>query len=395
MDGLSVTTCKSADLSKASIIKLGKTSKVPGLSQASFGYAIPWSDTGQAKLVLAALSEGFKGKTTDKSFTLGDREYPRGTTIFPVKGNPENLVSRLTALSNKIGAEVMPMESSWVEDGPNFGSNEFKYLKLPKIALAWGEGTVPTETGATRFVIERYLGAPVTPIRVKTLGRATLEDYDVIILPQTYSNFSHVLGDSGIEALKTFVSNGGVLVGFDTALETLTSENIDLLSTSLETAATEGENNKEEKGTNKENTPVPGTVIKTKDDYKAAITDPEKSPDSVPGVLVNTIIDTDHWLSAGYEEAVALLRGSNIYQPLNEADGTNVFSYAGPEGLLKSGYLWEENRRQLAFKPFVMAQTHGDGVVIGFTQSPVTRAYMNGLTLLLANAVILGPAHTG
>ena len=395
MDGLSVTTCKSADLSEAALIKLGETPKVPSISKASFGYAIPWSDAGQAKLVLAALSEGFKGKTTDKSFTVGDREYPRGTTIFPVKGNPENLVSRLNEISSKIGAEVVPMESSWVEDGPNFGSNEFKYLKLPKIALAWGEGTVPTETGATRFVIERYLGAPVTPIRVKTLGRATLEDYDVIILPQTYSNFSYVLGDTGIEALKTFVSNGGVLVGFDTALETLTSENFDLLSTSLETAATGDENNKEDKGANKENNLVPGTVIKTKDDYKAAITDPEKNPDSVPGVLVNTIIDTDHWLSAGYEEASALLRGSNIYQPLNEADGTNVFSYAGPEELLKSGYLWEENRRQLAFKPFVMAQPHGEGIVIGFTQSPVTRAYLNGLTLLLANAIVLGPAHTG
>jgi hypothetical protein len=83
-------------------------------------------------------------------------------------------------------------------------------------------------------------------------------------LPKTYSNFSHVLGDSGIEALKTFVSNGGVLVGFDTALETLTSENIDLLSTSLETAATEGENNKEDKGANKENTPVPVQSSKQK-----------------------------------------------------------------------------------------------------------------------------------
>ena len=61
--------------------------------------------------------------------------------------------------------------------------------------------------------------------------------------------------------------------------------------------------------------------------------------------------------------------------------------------LLLSGYLWEENQAQLAYKPFVMAEPQGDGLVIGFTQSPTTRAYLNGLNLLLANAVILAPAR--
>ena len=62
--------------------------------------------------------------------------------------------------------------------------------------------------------------------------------------------------------------------------------------------------------------------------------------------------------------------------------------------LVASGYLWEENRAQLAYKPFVMAEPHGASLVIGFTQSPVTRAYLNGLNLLVANAILFGPAHT-
>ena len=70
-----------------------------------------------------------------------------------------------------------------------------------------------------------------------------------------------------------------------------------------------------------------------------------------------------------------------------------MFRFADADSLLKSGYLWEENRAQLAFKPFVMAEQQGDGLVIGFTQSPTTRGYLNGLNLLLANAVVLGPAR--
>ena len=71
----------------------------------------------------------------------------------------------------------------------------------------------------------------------------------------------------------------------------------------------------------------------------------------------------------------------------------NVFRFEGADTLLASGYLWEENRLQLAYKPFVMAERQGGGVVVGFTQSPTTRAYLNGLNLLLANAVVLGPAR--
>ncbi|MBL4597233.1 MAG: carboxypeptidase [Robiginitomaculum sp.] len=394
MDGLSVSTCKSVDLSKAVQVYGGAVSAIQDTSSAAFGYAVPWTDTGQAKLILAALAEGFTGKATDKAYTVGDREYPRGTTIFPTKGNPENLATRLNALSLEVGAELVPMQSSWVDEGPNFGSNEFRHLKSPKIALAWGEGTVPTDTGATRFIIERNLGVPVSPIRVRTLGRADLEDYDVLILPQISSNFSSELGESGVEALKLFVSDGGVLIGFSTALNVLIDEDIGLLSTSLETMFFSDEDDTASKDDDEDGGPVPGTKITSEEGYKASIADPDKKPDSVPGVLLHAIANTDHWLSAGYEQTTALLTGNRIYRPLNEADGTNVFRFAGPDDLLASGYLWEENRHQLAFKPFVMAQPHGDGMVIGFTQSPTTRAYLNGLTLLLANAIILGPAHT-
>jgi len=70
-----------------------------------------------------------------------------------------------------------------------------------------------------------------------------------------------------------------------------------------------------------------------------------------------------------------------------------VFHYTGEDEILASGYLWEENGKQLAYKPFIMAEGTGDGLTIGFTQSPVTRAYLDGLNLVLLNAVLFGPAH--
>lgn len=393
MDGVTSRTCGRASLANAEPVPGDDPVAARTAPQAGFGYAIPWRDTGQAKLVLAALGEGAVGRVTSEAFTAGGRAYPRGTVIFPVAANEPDLGPVLNRLAGEIGGEVVALETSWVEDGPNFGSEKFAALKMPKVAMAWGEGLSATETGATRYVLERQLGVPVAPIRVGTLSRADLSRYDVLIIPETSWGFERALGSDGTGAIKGFVERGGVLVGFGSATGFLTGEAAGLLSTSAEKAYSE-EAEEAAKKDGDEGGPVAGTLIDSEAAYEAATADHDAHPEDVPGVLANVIADTDHWLSSGYETAVALYTGSGIYQPLNAAAGANVFRFAAADDLVASGYLWEENRAQLAYKPFVMAEPHGAGLVIGFTQSPVTRAYLNGLNLLVANAILFGPAHT-
>ena len=61
--------------------------------------------------------------------------------------------------------------------------------------------------------------------------------------------------------------------------------------------------------------------------------------------------------------------------------------------LLASGYLWEENAKQLAFKPFAAVQPNGRGFVVAFTQDPTVRAYLDGLNVIFMNAILRGAAH--
>lgn len=388
MDGVTVTPCREVVLADATPVTLGATERVNAIEKGAFGFAVPWTDAIQAKLVVAALDQGLKAKTAAQPFTMGPRTFPRGTVIFPRAGNPDSAADTLYRLASDAGAELVALETSWVEAGPNFGSTHFRTLKAPKVALAWGHGVSPTDAGAARYVLERQLGVVVSPIRVRTLSAADLDLYNVLIVPGTGRGFARQLGSGGEAALKSFVKRGGVLVGFGSALDLFTGD-MGLLATRTEAAVTEAEAPKDE-----EEGPAPGLALKDEAALNALVMDPEQAPETVPGVLVRAVADPDHWLSAGYDEAVGLYTGNTIYRPLNKADGTNVFRYADADQLLASGYLWEENRAQMAFKPFVMEQAHGQGSVIGFTESPVTRGYLNGLTLLVANAVLLGPANT-
>ena len=85
--------------------------------------------------------------------------------------------------------------------------------------------------------------------------------------------------------------------------------------------------------------------------------------------------------------------GREIFTPIKLDKGVNVATFLGPDQLLQSGYLWEENRKQFAYKPLAVAQPDGRGVVIGFTADPNFRAYVDGLNVLFLNAVFRGPAH--
>ncbi|MEO0982133.1 MAG: M14 metallopeptidase family protein [Pseudomonadota bacterium] len=391
MDGVAAQQCSRVALDAA--VPVSADEPIPAItaSGGAFGQIAPWSDGGQARLVIAALRTGLKGKTADEAFTQDGRVFPAGTVVFPAADNPPDLDAQLQALALEIGAELVPMETSWVEAGPNFGSSAFAALSEPKIAIVWGEGTSPTSAGNTRFVLERQLGLPVAPIKASTLARADLSLYDVLIIPETFGGFAGELSDAG--AVQTFVREGGVLVAFGGAVAEIADEEFGLLSTKLEYAARDEESSEDGAPDEDEDTRAPGLIFESEDAYAAHIDDHQARPEDIPGVLARVEANTDHWLASGYDRATVLVTGRNIYRPLNAGDGVNVFRFAGADELLVSGYLWEENRAQLAFKPYLMAEQHGDGLVIGFTQSPTTRAYLNGLNLLLANAIVLGPAR--
>jgi hypothetical protein len=53
----------------------------------------------------------------------------------------------------------------------------------------------------------------------------------------------------------------------------------------------------------------------------------------------------------------------------------------------------DENRRQLGYKPFAAAQKVDRGCVVGFTQDPNVRAYLDGLNVIFMNAIFRGAAH--
>ncbi len=364
--------------------------------RAEVAYLAPWGTQAAGRLLASAFRAGLRVFSSDLAFAQGDRRYPSGTLIFMVKDNPEHLHDTLAEITASSGAEVIATDTGWVDEGPNFGSNNVVFMRKPRVALAWDRPTRSNNAGATRFVVERQIGYPVTPIRTRQLATADLRDFDVLLLPDSGFGYTYddVLGDRGTRRIRDWVRTGGTVVALGSgATAYLADEMTGLLSSTREDAADdESESDSDDSGDGS----ASGRIFNTEEEYLQALNPGDSAPPATQGVLLKAALDPDHWLAAGRDETVhALVSGTSIFSPLKMDEGNNVAVFAGPDEVLASGFAWEGSTKQLAYKPLVMEQRNGRGLAIGFTADPNFRAYMDGLNILFLNAMFRAPAHAG
>lgn len=363
---------------------------------AAYGFLVPWGDQSAIQLLAHALREGLTVRSADQGFTHNDIAYPSGTLVFARADQPAgqlgdtraDLTAALTRLAETTGARVVGIEDSWVTEGPSFGSSKMVPHPAPRVALAWGDAANRNAAGATRYVIEREIGYPVTPIYADYLTDTEMARFDVVILPDG-GGYDDALGSGS--ALADWVSAGGVLITMGGATRWAGDPDTNLTALRREDAVAPEDAAEAEidAGT------AAGVVIADEESFFDVIRPAKARPDYVPGVLARATVDPDHWLSAGVAEAVyVVFEGSDIYRPIPLDAGTNVAVFDGPDAVNASGYLWAQNQEQLAYKPFVTAEEMGAGHVVAFTQDPTLRGYLDGLNILIANAIFRGAAHS-
>ncbi len=390
-----VEAVSAAEASQGDFEMLAPNAVLPGRvtgGKAELAYLAPWGTAASGRLLTAALRAGLAVWSTDRSFRQEGVEYPPGTLIFKVKENPATIHELIPKLAAAAGASVIATNTGWVEDGVNFGSRHVLRVRKPNIALAWDTPASSYSAGHTRFVLERQYDFPVTAIRSRLLANADLSRFDVIILPdQGMGGYAATLGEAGVRRLKSWVTGGGTLIGLVGAVAFLADPKVALLSVAQEEAprATEPPKRPEQPEAR-----VAGKLLQKEEDYLKAIQPEKELPDAATGAIVRASLDEDHWITAGLGKTVnVLVEGRAIFTPVKLDKGVNAAFFQAPDQLLLSGHLWEENRKQMAYKPFVVVQRDGRGLVVGFTADPNFRAYVDGLNILFLNAVFRGAAR--
>lgn len=368
---------------KATAVVPGEVRAAAALPAAKVAYVLPWS-SGAAATVAEALRAGLMVQQASEPFTIAGRRFGTGAAIFRVASNPPTLAETLGRLAQTHGAEVVALDTGWVDSGISLGSGEVVPLKAPRIVLAWDVPTQTLSAGWARYVLERRYGIPVTAVRVHSLDGFDLTKADVIVLPQ--GSYSGAIGEDLLRRLKEWIKGGGTLVTLGEASRWASTEKVGLID-----ARPEMRDGKPEGTEDKDKKPAePSRPF----DYDKAILPEKERPENTPGSVLRVELDPEHYLSSGTDgEVQVMVDGRRVFTPVRLDQGTNVGIYAKKDRLVAAGLVWDDARTQLAEKAYLVEEPMGKGRVIAFAEDPNYRAFAESSELLFINAVLLGPAH--
>jgi hypothetical protein len=337
-----------------------------------------------ATLALGLLSEGFILNVSSEPLRADGRNYPRGTFVVRVVRNGQNLHERIAALATSARVPVVAVQSAFPDSGQvGVGSTSVRPIYKPRVLVATGDGVSQTSYGSLWYFLERELRYPFVPVALSAIGRMTLSDYNVLIVPGgSGARVRQELGSGGVDALKAWVRQGGVVIAWGGAALFLSATGVDLSTVKRLGEPPADDDDKKPKGDSLPAAP--------------ALSPPLPSPtadtsevEAIPGAIFRASLDRTHWLTFGYErdELAVMVSGSTLFTP--SRSGANPVAFVG-DSLRLSGFTWPNTERLLKRTVWAAAERHGAGHAVLLADDPLFRAFWRGTARLVTNAMLFG-----
>ena len=327
-------------------------------SQSEYAYLFEWHEYYSPKLLNDILKKDLRAKVSTKQFKANGKSYDYGTILIPAR-NQDMSTPELYTFLNKAAKEnhiTIDAVSTGLNDGIDLGSNNFRSLELPKIALLVGDGITSYDAGEIWHLLDTRYDIAVTKLDTKRFGRADLSRYNTIIMANSYSG----LNDGNTKKIKSWIQNGGTLIAYRNALRWLNSKK--LMATKFKKTDIIAEN----------------VNFEDRSDFRGA--------QVIGGAIFNTKLDRSHPINFGYKsDNLAMFRNTTLFVPADKNSYNNPIQYT--ENPLLSGYISEENLDSLSLTVPLKIKGLGRGTILGFTDNTNFRAFWYGTNKLLMNAI--------
>lgn len=324
------------------------------------GYLMSWNEYYTPKVLNTILQKGLRAKVSMKNFNNGGNSYEYGTIFIPVQ-NQKLRGLELYQFLEKLAIEsrvTITGVSTGLNDGIDLGSNNFRAITKPKVAMIVGDGVSGNDSGEIWHLFDQRFDMHLTRIDTRYFTRVDIAKYTHIIIP------SSGLEKNAVEKIKTWVSNGGVVIGYKNTARWLASNkmiSLEFESTKIDTI----------KGVSFEDRSL------------------QSGAQYIGGAIFEANIDRSHPINFGYKnDKIALFRNSTLFIKADKRSYNNPIQYTSSP--LLSGYISKENTKVIPNTvPFKVAR-FGRGRVVVFTDNTNFRAFWYGTNKLLMNTIFFG-----
>ena len=327
----------------------------------SVGYLMPWNEYYTPKALNAILKKGLRAKVSMKNFKNGGVSYDYGTIHIPVQNqklNQQELFDFLNKVAKESHLKIDGVFTG-LNDGIDLGSNNFRNIKLPKVAMLVGNGINVSDPGEIWHLFDQRYDMHVTKLDMIYFNRIDISKYNVIIAPN-----SRTLDKTSIEKLQKWVRDGGTLIGYRSAAKWLSKNkfiNIEFESANLD-------------------------II---NDVSFEAKSLKNGAQVIGGAIFEANIDRSHPINFGYKNNnIALFRNTTVFMKADKKSYNNPIQYTNNP--LLSGYISKENEKVIKNTVPFKVQRLGRGRVVVFTDNTNFRAFWYGTNKLLMNAIFFG-----
>ena len=335
----------------------------PAFRAASYGYLVDGMEPNLYRLVGRLLESGVKFSVSDSEVSAGDQKFARGTLVVLKGNNGPTLDATLGNLARDLNIGVVPLESGWM-GGTAFGSEKLHHVKDPKIGLVGGPGAGSSSFGMLWHTLDVDTPIPHSTLSAESLRNIDLSKYEVLIFPD--GNYADRLGKSGVQKIKSWISDGGTVVAVKGANAFLREKDVEVSKLKA------------------------WEPPKKKDDDKTP-PDERYNDFRVPGSAFRTKMNERSYLTFGVPRPPAVLvEGSNAFLPVAHTVD-NILTIEAKDPLI-SGVAWQESIDRLKGSVYVVSEPHGRGQVITFADDPHFRLFWRATLPVFLNAVVYSPS---
>ncbi len=319
------------------------------------------------RAIYRLLKSGVRLKVATESFyNTEGKKFERGSILISIDNQEvaqQTLEVMMKDLTEKDGLDVYAFGTGLDYKGVSLGSSSFITLKKPEIAILVDAGVSANDAGELWHLLDTRYEIPVTMLPINNFNSANLNRYTTLIFPTgSYAAIS----ESAKEKLKTWLQNGGVAIGFETALSWFNTAGLGKFDMK------------------KEDDKKEASKPKPYGDIQKSVGAQETS-----GLIIEADVDLTNPLLYGYYTSkIPMFKSNNLFMEKGKGAYSNPLTYGS--NTLISGYISTANYPKLKQTSGIGISVQGKGRVIGFTENLAFRAFWFGTNKMAMNAIFYG-----
>lgn len=342
--------------------------KAPAKEQVA--YLLNWSEYNASKALSFLLQKDIVIKAAYKPFTVktpqGQREFSYGSLVIPValqSVSADSLNKLIQLASDTSGLTFYSVPTGFNAAGIDLGSSNIRAVRKPSIAVVFGQSVNFEEAGQVWFLLNQQLNLEFTKLDITALPRASLKNYNTLIL---VSGAYNTVDKATVARIKAWVGEGGTLITFKNAADWAIQQELI-----------------------KEKLFVDSSELKSRERIDYVKQDVTEGARRINGGVFSADIDITNPVAFGLNDRKIFFtkNSQTILIPSRNKYGTvaryDANSYVG-------GYVSKQNIAKINNTAAILVSQEGSGKIISFADDPTYRSYWHGTDRLLINAIYFG-----